>query len=86
MMREISEIDLKLLSEVDINTINKMHLVDIRNITIDKEMSVNDRINEFLKQIKNPYCYKIGDTIVKIKFSNTNVTMEQQLEGYFNSL
>ena len=30
-------------------------LVDIRDVTVDRELSREDRIAEFVRQIKNPY-------------------------------
>ena len=33
-------------------------LVDIRDVTVDKELSREERIAEFVRQIKNPYRFK----------------------------
>ena len=38
-------------------------LVDIRDVTVDRELSREDRIAEFVRQIKNPYRFKCGGSL-----------------------
>ena len=45
-----------------------------------------DRLREFIKQIRNPYCYLDGKTVVKISFAATDTTMEDCLEHYLRGL
>ena len=66
--------------------INKESLVDIRNIKINQELSVTDRILEFIALTKNPYLYKYGDKVVRINFAETEVTFEERMKGYFEML
>ena len=35
-------------------------LVDIREVAVDKELSREERIADFVRQIKNPYRFKCG--------------------------
>ena len=35
-------------------------LVDIRDVKIDRSMSVEDRMKSYVEQIKNPYMFKVG--------------------------
>ena len=48
--------------------------------------TVEDRLREFIKQIRNPYCYLDGKTVVKISFAATDTTMEDCLEHYLRGL
>lgn len=50
-------------------------LVDIRNVKIDRNLPSDERIRSFIEQIKNPYCFKVGDTIVKVSFADTPNTI-----------
>lgn len=34
-----------------------MPLADIRDVTVDPNLPKEERIAEFLRQIKNPYCF-----------------------------
>ena len=40
--------------------IKKAELVDIRNVSVDKNLPKQERIAEYIRQIKNPYLYKCG--------------------------
>ena len=46
-------------------------LVDIRNVKIDRTLPSDERVRSFIEQIKNPYCFKVGDTVVKVSFADT---------------
>lgn len=35
-------------------------LVDIRDVSVDKNLTREERVAEFIRQIKNPYCFKCG--------------------------
>ena len=50
-------------------------LVDIRNVKIDRNLPSDERIRSFIEQIKNPYCFKVGDTVVKVSFADTQNTI-----------
>lgn len=56
-------------------------LVDIRDVTVDKDLPKEERIAAFLEQIKNPYRFRCGDFVVNATFSNNGVTLEECLQG-----
>ncbi len=61
--------------------IAKEELVDINTIQINSDLPAKERISDFLKQIKNPYRYIDGDTVVTILFSHQG-SMESRLLQY----
>lgn len=71
------------MKDVDVMTVDREGLVDILSIDIDISKPKNERIIEFIQKIKNPYCFKCGDTIVSVGFSDTDRTMEDGLVQYF---
>lgn len=85
-METIQEVDLAQLRQVDIRTVDPESLVDITDIQIDKNLSREQRLVSFLRQIQNPYCFRCGKLIVKISFSDTDVTLEERLEHYLKTL
>lgn len=85
-MDSLSDIDLNAMKNVDIRTVDPDTLVDICDVKIDKNLPQSERIRDFIRQIKNPYCYKCGKAIVKVSFSDTTVTLEDRLEHYLKSL
>jgi len=74
------------LKNVDIRTVDRDTLVDIRDVVINPELSKEERLIDFVQQIKNPYCYKYGKATIKIGHVDTEVTLEERLESYFMSL
>lgn len=83
---EITLEKLKEMQEVDIQTVDPETLVDIQDVKIDTSLSKEERIRDFIRQIKNPYCYKCGKTIVKVSFADTDKTLEDRLQEYLSSL
>ena len=60
--------ELKKLREVDIRTVDKNDLVDIDSVKIRTELPILERTIDYIKQIKNPYCYKMKDIVIKVSF------------------
>ena len=56
-------------------------LVDIRIVDVDKTLPREERIVEFVRQIKNPYCFRCGEFIVNTSFSEAGPTLEDCLMG-----
>ena len=73
------------MKNVDVRTVNPDELVDIRDVTIDRNLLKEERIRSFLEQIKNPYCFKCGEVVVKISFADTDVTLEERIERYLRT-
>ena len=67
--------ELKTMQTTDILTVSADTLVDINDVVVNKELSKKERISEFIKQIKNPYCFKCGDFIVKARYTNNGLTL-----------
>ncbi len=74
------------MKAVDIRTVDKDTLVDIRDVKIDRSLSKEERIRSFVEQVKNPYCFKCGDVAVKMVFADTDVSLEDRMEHYLRSL
>lgn len=63
--------DLDSMQAVDIRTVDKTSLVDLNTVKIDDTQPIPERIHSFLQQIKNPYCFRIGDIAVKVNTKKT---------------
>ncbi len=77
---------LKELADVDICTVAKDSLVDIRDVKIDASKSREERISDYIRQVRNPYCFQCNGIIVKINFCQSEETLEDKLAGYFLSV
>lgn len=65
------------MKAVDIRTVCPEELVDITKLSIDKFLEGDDRKAEFIRQVKNPYCYRVGNIIVKSSYSGDATLMER---------
>ena len=50
-------------------------LADIQTIAVDQTLSKEERIAEFLRQIKNPYCFRVGDVVVNVAYTEGGPTL-----------
>lgn len=73
------------MKNIDVRTVNRDDLVDIRDVKIDRTLPKEDRIRSFIMQIGNPYCFKCGNVVVKTSFADTEVTLEERMEHYLRS-
>lgn len=73
------------MQDVDIRTVELEMLRDIRDVQIHTDLPKKERILDFIQQIGNPYCYRHGKYIVKISFTDTDVTLEQRMLSYIHS-
>ncbi len=78
--------NLNAMRDVDIRTVDPAALVDIRDVKVNAALPKRERISDFIRQIKNPYCYKCGKMVVKVSFAETEATLEDKLESYLLSL
>ena len=55
-------------------------LADIRDVSVDQTLPKEERIAEFLRQIKNPYCFRCGKFTVRAQFATNGVSLEDCLK------
>ena len=61
-------------------------LVDIRDVKIGRSMSVEDRMKSYVEQIKNPYMFKVGNTVVRVSYANTQATINDNFVNLLASM
>ena len=61
-------------------------LVDIRDVKIDRSLPVEERMKSYVEQIKNPYMFKVGKTIVRVSYANTTQTINDNFLNLLMSL
>lgn len=55
--------------KVDIRTVDKRDLVEIHEVQIDTNLPQRERLQDYVKKIRNPYCYLYNGIVVKVSFS-----------------
>lgn len=74
------------MKTMDIRTVDRDSLVDIHDVVIERTKPKEERIRSFAEQIKNPYCFKCGEVVVKMSFMNTEMTLEDRMEHYLSKV
>ena len=74
------------LYRTDIQTVDIRNLTDISDIRIDTALKKSDRMQNFIRDIKNPYCFRCKNTVVKVSFCSGGSPFEELLQDYFRSL
>lgn len=82
----ITTYDFETMRGMDIRNINPSEIIDINCVIINSNLSKEERIIDFIKQIKNPYLYKCGKALVKVTFADTEETLEDKLKSYLLSM
>lgn len=62
--------DLKTLRRADIYACNADELIDLRDVKVNRKASSSRRADDFIAQVKNPYLFKVGETVVKVSFGD----------------
>ena len=57
-----------------------MPLADIRDVSVDQTLPKEERIAEFLRQIKNPYCFRCGKFTIRARYAENGVSLEDCLK------
>lgn len=78
-LQQLRAIDLS--TSIDIDT-----LVDICTVKINTAMPREERIADFIRQIKNPYLFKWGDMVIQSVFSDTEITLNDRLKQYLKNV
>lgn len=58
-----------------------INLIDIRDVKVDESLSKDERIAEYLRQIKDPYNFKCGNFEITAKYTENAPTLEDCLRS-----
>lgn len=64
-------IEFEEMKKVDIRTVELNILEDLDKIDVDKSLTKEERLLDFITKIKNPFCFICNGMVVKTSYSNT---------------
>ena len=70
----------------DVNLPAHAALRDIACVSIDTSVPCAQRIRQYVEQIGDPYCYTDSGIVVKLAYSDTDVSLQDRLRAYACSL
>ena len=62
---------------INTSELDRETLSDLREVRINMGLPKEERILDFVRQIKNPYCYKIGKYVVCLRFSENGPSAQE---------
>lgn len=77
--------ELREMSEVDIRKVDRSILVDAETVKINTELPIEERIADYIAQIKNPYCYLYKGMAIKISFSGKRKIEDCMKDSLFSN-
>ena len=74
------------MKENNQTTADMSGLVDIRDVKVDRSLPVEDRIRSYVEQVKDPYCFRVGDVKVRVSFASNGTTLNDSFTDMRASL
>jgi len=76
---------LKQMKDVDIRTIDPDTVANSKELTINVNLPVHERMADYARQSGNPYFIKVGKVIVKMNHANTATSANDCFESYMKT-
>lgn len=57
------------------NTSTNEALVDIRDVKINPDLPIDEKIKSFVEQVRNPYHFRVGKVKVRVSYADTDNTL-----------
>lgn len=73
------------MSHVKIKDVAPDLLQDILEVEISGETAIQ-RLERYMAQVGNPYCFRVGSTPVRIFFQSCGETLDKKIKSYFLGL
>lgn len=77
--------DLEALAEADFRELEPNALPDLLEVSLSGETPA-ERLESLLAQGVNPYCFRVGQTPVRLIFHNGEGSLAERLRTYFLAL
>lgn len=73
------------MSRIKIKDVVPDLLQDILTVEVSGE-TASQRLESYLDQVGNPYCFRVGNTPVRISFKSCEETLDKKIKSYFMGL
>lgn len=74
------------MRSVDVRTVDRDSLVDVTQVRIDEGLPREERLKEFVRQVGNPYCFRVGNVVVKNVYSGDGVSLRERFGQFAKTL
>lgn len=74
------------MEKTDIKDAIPDNLVDITEIEINMKQAVSARVENYVKQVGNPFLVRVGEYVVKIGYSDVQETLNDRMHEYIRKV
>ena len=74
------------VKETNIDELDVSELVDIREVKIDRSKPQLIRIISYINQVKNPYCFRAGNSKVRVSYANKDESLNDSFVAMLSHL
>lgn len=74
------------MSRIDISEVDRNTLVDIASVHIDPALPAVERMESYIAQVQNPYLFRSGNTVVRVRFDPTGADLRDILKRHYIGL
>lgn len=78
--------DLQAMSQVDITTVERENLTDLRDISIDTSKPVIKKLEALVRQSQNIYVHNIGEYVVKVVHQKEGVSIDDKIAEHIRKM
>lgn len=64
-------------------TAAQQSLARLEDVRVDTALPAEERLRDYLNQIRDPYCFLCGTTPVRIRFASGEPDLREKLKMYF---
>lgn len=73
------------LNNIKTDVINSdclLGLTDIRDVCVNSSLPVERRIEKFIEDVKNPYQFRVGKTMVRVQYNSSSCSLQTKMEEF----
>lgn len=74
------------MSKINMAEIDRNSLVDISSVCVDTALPAAEKMTSYLQQIKNPYLFRCGNIVIRVRFSPNGADLGDLLKRHFLTL
>lgn len=74
------------MSQINLSDADKSRLIDISSVHVDTSLSAAERMKKYIEEIKNPYLFRSGNLIVRVRFTPDGADLSDVIKRHFISL
>lgn len=75
--------EIEQMKSVDIGAVDKETLADASGFTFDPTLPKEIKAQRMLEHFKNPYCFRLGEMVIKLEFADDGPSLQELLTTFF---